>query len=1516
MKQKLFKCSILAYLIIFLLSSSAASARIFGGTIELKVGETSSSISPEPNTYYTVTGTFTREGDVFSISARNGLTGRSCKIYGIKEGTGTLKWTGVIGSTYSEWYWTVNVTGSGGGGNSGGTTNDILINSTNFPDDNFRKVLLASSYGSDGKLSKSEMEKIKYSENLDLSEKNISNSKGLEYFTAFEIILIDDNLLTSLDVSKNTALTNLGCSNNKLTSLVVSKNTSLNSLNCHKNQLKMLDVSKNTLLDYLDCSSNQLTSLDLSSNSKIDVVYCNNNSLTSIKLSSDSELRYIDCSQNQIKGAEMDNLVNSLPYAFSEYVNYYFIVINDTNEGNVCTKQQVEAAKAKGWTVYRNRNGNELIQYQGSEDVYSENIEINSTNFPDANFRNYLLAQDYGKDGKLTESEIKAITEIRIENMGVKSIKGIEYFSALTELYCGTNQMTSLDVSKNTALVTLQCYGNKLTSLDLSMNKALTGLSCEDNQIKGKAMDDLIESLPKNSTDSKYVLGVFDAYVNEGNICTKAQVAAAKVKGWTVVYWNGEKYLKYEGSTKVSIIIGDVNSDNTVDGADLVALVNMILGKTDKKTEADVNGDGTVDGADYVALVNIVLGKTSNARKMAAASMSKLQIEPFDIKAGETKEMLIELSNPNDEVTLVQFDLQLPDGLSIAKEDGEYSIDIAGRTTWKKHSLDANATGGIVRFLLSSSKNSLIEGKSGNIISVKLMASSAFKGGDVKLRNILLVTPDEKKIQPDDCTLTIKQQGGGGGANVDTGNAKLSIGDFSINAGETKEMLINLTNPDDEITLVQFDLRLPNGLSIATSGGDYDIDIAGRTTWKKHSLDVNAIDGIVRFLLSSSKNSVLEGNSGSIISIKLKASSTFSGGTIALENILLVTPDEKNIRQEKVQVSIVSDNKFELADGQRYYLKNKANGLFISCGGDWGTHIVVDNRGLDLLLKKAKDNVHWIIETNFRTNISDSGGAIGQEGYVDNYVDTELTIKNLQDNVFSIAAPNGKYLTNSFDNNVYFIASSASSEDAQWEFISEKDVLAQRNASLQNASASTPVDATFLIKDANFNRFDLRIENWYYEEDDANHSTVNWGCSVGDTESVFEIIRSEANNSYRDYTLFQGINLIPGKYKLEAQGFYRDGDYSVAEKARSNGKEKKNAFLFAGNNKVALKSIFDEASSNAKKGWSTNTTHGYIPDTKTEAGYTFQTGAYNNVLEFTVTKESEIRIGVALEDSYTLNNWTTIDNFQLTYYGNDNEASLPDMANASDANPVECTDVIKSASFETPDGKNTSEGWTNPGNLGNDAFQRSALAMEFWQVAFNMYQTITGLPAGTYKLTVDAWVRMGKNNENYAIWMADPNATMTYLYAVDGKNTVYSAPIANIMKAGDGISGNEEFVVNEKEVFYMPNDLVSGIDNIENNEGVFTNEVICKVGKDGILTVGIRKDEPKYYSWVVLDNFRLFYLGTNSSQTPSGPATAINDVKSQPDVTNGAAVFSLSGQRLSAPRKGLNIIGGKKVVMK
>ena len=118
---------------------------------------------------------------------------------------------------------------------------------------------------------------------------------------------------------------------------------------------------------------------------------------------------------------------------------------------------------------------------------------------------------------------------------------------------------------------------------------------------------------------------------------------------------------------------------------------------------------------------------------------------------------------------------------------------------------------------------------------------------------------------------------------------KLTVDDFTINANETQTLTVNLENPDMTVTLVQFDLELPEGLSIPKDEDDeYLIDMTGRAS-KKHTLDYNDKNG--RVLLSSSSNKTLSGTSGAIITIDITAAATFETGTITLKNIEIVSPD-------------------------------------------------------------------------------------------------------------------------------------------------------------------------------------------------------------------------------------------------------------------------------------------------------------------------------------------------------------------------------------------------------------------------------------------------------------------------------------------------------------------------------------------------------------------------------------------------------------------------------------------------
>ena len=111
-------------------------------------------------------------------------------------------------------------------------------------------------------------------------------------------------------------------------------------------------------------------------------------------------------------------------------------------------------------------------------------VDINEANFPDAKFRSFVKENlDKNNDGILDAGEIAAVKMIEANKMGIKSLEGVGFFTALETLKCWDNELTGLDLSKNTALKDLQCSNSKLQSLDLSQNPNLTQLYCGRNPL-------------------------------------------------------------------------------------------------------------------------------------------------------------------------------------------------------------------------------------------------------------------------------------------------------------------------------------------------------------------------------------------------------------------------------------------------------------------------------------------------------------------------------------------------------------------------------------------------------------------------------------------------------------------------------------------------------------------------------------------------------------------------------------------------------------------------------------------------------------------------------------------------------------------------------------------------------------------------------------------------------------------------------------------------------------------------
>ena len=176
----------------------------------------------------------------------------------------------------------------------------------------------------DGEISETEAALVK---DIDVHGMKIRSLKGIELFTNLTQLRCMSNLLTSLDVSKNTALEVLHCGWNRLTSLDVSKNTALRVLSCDGNNLKNLDVSKNTKLTSLDCGQTQLTSLDVSKNTQLKSLDCRGNQFTTLDVSNNALLNELRFDGSVIGNAQQKN---ALPYWVFDYKWSYTSTVKGT----------------------------------------------------------------------------------------------------------------------------------------------------------------------------------------------------------------------------------------------------------------------------------------------------------------------------------------------------------------------------------------------------------------------------------------------------------------------------------------------------------------------------------------------------------------------------------------------------------------------------------------------------------------------------------------------------------------------------------------------------------------------------------------------------------------------------------------------------------------------------------------------------------------------------------------------------------------------------------------------------------------------------------------------------------------------------------------------------------------------------------------------------------------------------------------------------------------------------------
>ena len=190
-------------------------------------------------------------------------------------------------------------------------------------------------------------------------------------------------------------------------------------------------------------------------------------------------------------------------------------------------------------------------------------ISINSTNFPDISFRNYVLLKiDTDRNEKLSVEEISAVKTISAASRSISNLTGISFFTELETLEISGNKITAIDLTANKALKTLKCGNCNMSSLDVSACSELETIHAFNNYFKNldlsenKKLKDIylnngfngytLKSLNLPETDTVTSLQLSGAMIDELKIDISCYVNAEvmTLEGCGLTEFNAANYPK------------------------------------------------------------------------------------------------------------------------------------------------------------------------------------------------------------------------------------------------------------------------------------------------------------------------------------------------------------------------------------------------------------------------------------------------------------------------------------------------------------------------------------------------------------------------------------------------------------------------------------------------------------------------------------------------------------------------------------------------------------------------------------------------------------------------------------------------------------------------------------------------------------------------------------------------------------------------------------------------------------
>ena len=179
------------------------------------------------------------------------------------------------------------------------------------------------------------------------------------------------------------------------------------------------------------------------------------------------------------------------------------------------------------------------------------------------------------------------------------------------------------------------------------------------------------------------------------------------------------------------------------------------------------------------------------------------------------------------------------------------------------------------------------------------------------------------------------------------------------------------------------------------------------------------------------------------------------------------------------------------------------------------------------------------------------------------------------------------------------------------------------------------------------------------------------------------------------------------------------------------------------------------------------------------------------------------------------------------------------------------------------DNNDIKTGWEGTAHSANQPVENA----EHYNKNYDTYQHITGLLSGKYRVSVNAFYRMGSASNDYSLYASKNYSSSQHakLYAKSsaGEKMVSIVPISSA--ALENSLGGKHAEVSSNSgwwwntTYYIPDNMEAAHYWFE--AGHYSNKLECEVKEDGKLTIGIRKSSKINNDWTCLDNWKLEFWG-------------------------------------------------------